>query len=137
VITDPLITCRGCGHRHARRYMCDPLLQVFTAIMDAAEARDIPVTEFIRGEPPPHLAGMLGDDTVLCRQIIIKGAVVPFTLGDAPVITQPALIFTGQDADGKSLPQWVFPGSAHEVRALRDVMDRMTEMAIRRAEARG
>ena len=135
--SDPVITCRGCGRRHGKRYMCDPLLQVFTAMMDAAEAKDMPVTEFIKGKPPPGAAGLLGSDTVMCRQIMIKGAVVPFTVAGAPVITQPCLIFTGEDADGGTLPQWAFPGSASEIRALRDVMDRMTEMAIRRAEAGG
>ena len=134
---DPVVTCRVCGTRHGKRYMCDPLLQIVNIMMDAAEAKDMPVIEFLKSEPLPDRAGMLGDGAVLCRQIIVKAATVPISVEGKHVITQPCLIWTGEDADGKPLPQWAFPGSAYELRAVRDLTDQMAEMAIRRAEAGG
>ena len=136
-MSDQVITCRACGKRHGKRYMCDPLYEVLNVMMDAAEAKDMPVTEFLKGDLPPDRAGMLGEGTVMCRQIVVKAGVVPFSIGGQPVITQPCLVWTGEDADGKQLPMWTFPGSSVELRAIRDLTDRMTEMAIRRAEAGG
>jgi hypothetical protein len=130
------ITCRACGTRHGERYMCDPLAAIVKMMMSAAEELDVTVTELAATKPPKDMAGILGDDTVLCKQIIVKGGVVPFeSTGEAVIL--PALIFTGRDADTKPLPHWVFAGSSHELRMVRDTVDRMTEMAIRRAEAGG
>lgn len=131
---NPVIRCRACGKRHGKRHLCDPLMGIVEAMMDAAEKNDTPITEFMEAKPIAGAAGMLGPGTVLCRQLLVYGAVVPFRIAGKPAVTNPALVFTGEDADGKKLPQWVFAGSTYELRALRDVVDRMTEMAIRRAE---
>jgi hypothetical protein len=132
-MSDPVITCRACGKRHGSRYMCDPLQQVVSAMLDEAAKNDIPVTEFLKRQPLPDRAGMLGDGTVLLKQLKVAGAVVPFEVDGKPLATSPALVFTGLDADGNELPQWVYAGSAYELRTARDLVDRMTEMAIRRA----
>jgi hypothetical protein len=132
------ITCRACGKRHGDRYLCDPIAAIVKMMMDAAEAADMTVTELAKSTPLGNVAGMLGDDTVLCRQIVVKAGVVPFeSAAGQTTMTLPALIFTGHDADSKPLPQWVFAASPHEMRMVRDTVDRMTEMAIRRAEAGG
>lgn len=94
-------------------------------------------TEFLKGERLPDRARMLGDERVMLRQLLIAGAVLPLSTGTGPLMTLPALVITGEDADGIKLPQWVFPASPTELRATRDVMDKMTETAIRRAAEGG
>lgn len=131
---NPVITCRACGKRHGKRHLCDALLAVVETMMDAAEKNDIPVTEFIKGEPiNKNVRDLLGEDKVLTRRIVVAGGVMPISVSGKLISANPALIFTGEDADGRPLPQWVFAGSPYELRNVRDLVDRMTEMAIRRA----
>jgi hypothetical protein len=133
-----VITCRACGNRHGSRYLCDPLQEVVRAMMDEAEKHDMPVQEFAKNPPPaaePHevhaLGGLthkLGPDAMLVRQVLVKAGVL-----EIAGMNRPVLIFTGLDADNRPLPNWTFPGSPYELRAIRNLVDEMTEMAIRRA----
>ena len=132
----PTITCRACGKRHGRRWMCDPVQKLVRAMMDAAEASDMPVTEFAEKQKiRPDAASLLGEGTRLLRQLVIKAGVVPWENEGQAIIIHPCLVITGTDAEGSEIPHYVFPGTSFELRKVRDVMDRMTEMAIRRAES--
>jgi hypothetical protein len=129
----PTITCRFCGQRHGERYLCDPIQEMVNVILTAAEEKDMTAQEFMSQEQHPVQTDLLGEGTIMARQIVIAGAVVPMSVHNRPMTPFPALVFTGQDANGEKLPQWVFVASPYELRKIRDLCDHMTEMAIRRA----
>lgn len=125
----PVGACRFCDKEHPADFMCAPARKVLDALLERGTRFDMPTVEF--DEPVEGVAAMLGDDTVLVRQFVAKAALLP--VAGTP---RPTLIFTGQDAEGRVLPQWVYPGSVQEIRQARRLVCDVADMAIRAARGR-
>jgi hypothetical protein len=99
-------------------------------MLDALTARGMefsaPTIEF--EDPVEGSASMLGEGTVLMRQLVVKAAVIP--VAGTP---RPALIFTGLDMEGRTLPSWIIPGDVEDIRKVRRLVRDVSEMAIRAA----
>jgi hypothetical protein len=106
--------------------MCSPARRVLDALIERGTRFDMPTVEF--GEPVPGLTEMLGEDTVLVRQLVVKAAMLP--VAGTP---RPALVFTGQDAEGRTLPSWIYPGDLQDIRRARQLVCDVADMAIRAA----
>lgn len=102
------------------------------ALLAQGQRFDMPTIEF--DEPVPGAAGMLGTDTVLVRQLVVKAALIP--VAGTP---RPALVFTGLDAEGRTLPSWFYPGDTRDIQRARQLVCAMADLAIRtaRKQARG
>jgi hypothetical protein len=129
VMTSPSGACRFCDEEHPANFMCPPARRVLDALIERGTRFDMPTIEF--DEPVEGVAGMLGDGTVLIRQLVVKAGLLP--VAGTP---RPTLIFTGQDADGRVLPQWVYPGDIREIKRARRLVCEVADMAIRAARGR-
>lgn len=120
-----IIHCRYCEQDHGDLLLCPPAKRVLDALYAQGQQFNMPTVEF----PEPITGAFaLGGDAILIRQFVVKGAVMD--VGGTP---RGVLIFTGQDLDGRPLPEWVYPGSDRELNAAAKLVTDMTEMAIRRA----
>ena len=120
-----LAECRYCEQVHGPRLLCDPARRVLDALIERGQRFDMPVVEF--PEPIDH-SDMFGADTVLVAGLVVKAALIPVA-----GITQPALIFTGQDSDGTPLPNWLYCASPRDMKRVMQLVTEMGTMAIRRA----
>jgi hypothetical protein len=125
-VTGPPVACRFCDKEHAPDFMCPPARRVLDALVERGTRFDMPTVEF--GEPVPGSAEMLGEGTVLVRHLVVKAALVP--VAGTP---RPALVFTGQDAEGRTLPSWIYPGDVQGIRRARQLVCDVADMAIRAA----
>jgi len=120
-----MISCRYCEQHHGDLLLCAPAKRVLDALHAQGQRFNMPTIEF--PEPVSH-ADMFGEDTVLVAQLVVKAAMVPVA-----GVTRPVLIFTGRDMDGRSLPQWLYPGAPDDIRRAVKLVADTAEMAIRRA----
>lgn len=120
-----MIDCRYCDSKHGGLLLCPPAKRVLDALYAQGQQFDMPSVEF---PEPVYGAGMLGGSRVLVQQFVVKAGLIPVA-----EVVRPALIFTGRDASGGVLPEWVYPGTPDEIgNAVKFVKD-MAAMAIRRA----
>lgn len=122
---DAITDCRYCEQRHAGEFLCDPARKVLDALVERGQRFDMPVVEF--PEAINH-ADAFGADTVLVAGVVVKAAVT-----DVAGIPQPVLIFTGNDIDGKPLPNWLYVASPRDIKRVVGLVSEMGTMAIRRA----
>ena len=120
-----MITCRYCDEQHGDLLLCAPAKRVLDALYAQGQRFDMPTVEF--PEPITH-ADAFGAETVLVAQVVVKAATVPVA-----GIPRPVLIFTGRDIGSRILPQWIYAGSADEVRRVVKLVADTAEMAIRAA----
>lgn len=71
---------------------------------------------------------MFGEGTTLMRQLVVKATVIPVA-----GVPRPALVFTGIDVEGRTLPSWIYPGDVEDIRKARRLVRDVSEMAIRGA----
>lgn len=119
------IECPWCDAQHDDLLLCPPAKAVLDALYAAGTRYNMPTVEF---SAPIHGAGMFGEGTVLLAQLVVKGATVPVA-----GIPRPALIFTGRDAQDRTLPSWIYPGAAADITAAARLVADMADMAIRAA----
>lgn len=120
-----LIDCRYCDSKHGDLLLCGPAKRMLDALLERGMRFDMPTIEF----PEPIMGSdALGGGTVLVRQFVAKAALI-----EVAGVMRPALVFTGSDIDGRTLPNWVYPGTPEEIGRARDPVAEMAEMAIRRA----
>jgi hypothetical protein len=129
-VTEPadLTACRYCDSAHRRDFLCDPARRVLDALVARGQQFSGPTIEF--DEPIPGSAAMLGEGTVLMRQLVVKAAVIP--VAGTP---RPALIFTGLDMEGRVLPSWIYPGDVEDIKKARRLVRDVSEMAIKAARS--
>jgi hypothetical protein len=128
-VSGPPPDCRYCEQPHDRDLLCDPARRVLDALYAQGQRFDMPTVEF--PDPVSH-ADAFGSGTVLVAQVVVKAAVT-----EVAGVPRPVLVFTGQDSDGRLLPQWLYCGAASEVRKIVKLVADMGEMAIRRARQQG
>jgi hypothetical protein len=117
--------CRYCEQRHDPKLLCDPARRVLDALLARGQRFDMPVVEF--PEAINH-ADAFGANTVLVAGLVVKAAVT-----EVAGIPQPVLIFTGNDVDGRTLPNWLYVASARDMKRVMGLVTEMGTMAIRRA----
>jgi hypothetical protein len=64
----------------------------------------------------------------LVRSIVVEAATTP--IGD---VAWPALVFVARDYAGQPLKKWLFPGDVDMLRTMCRTVQRMTELAIKKA----
>jgi len=117
--------CRYCEQEHAREFLCDPARRVLDALAERGQRFDMPTVEF--PEAINH-ADAFGEDTVLVAGVVVKAAVT-----EVAGVPQPVLIFTGNDIDGRPLPNWLYCASPPDMKRVMKLVTDMGTMAIRRA----
>ena len=120
------IDCPWCRGRHGIRFLCDPAAAILTASIERGEAATMPTIEFDDAVDPT--LDPRADQLV--SQLVVKGSLI----GGPGGITHPGLVFIGQDADRRRLPQWVYVGTDGELRSIAKLVHDMAELAIRRAD---
>lgn len=115
--------CPWCTRTHGALLLCEPARRVLDALQAEGAKFDMPTIDF-----PAPVAGTLGDDTVLCVQIVAKAATVPFA-----GVVRPVLILTGRDGNSQPLPNWLTGGDEDGMRRFAALVTEMTELAIRTA----
>lgn len=122
---DVTTECRYCDQVHDARFLCDPAKRFLDAVAAQGQRFDMPTIEL----DEPYLgADVFGPGTVLLQQVVVMAATVPVA-----GVPRPVLIFTGTDAEGKPLPQWLYAGAASEIRRTVKLVSDMGELAIRTA----
>ena len=117
--------CRYCEGSHGEQFLCDPARRVLDALLERGQRFDMPVIEF--PEPINH-ADAFGEDTVLVAGLTVKAGVTG--VAGTP---QPVLVFTGNDIDGRPLPNWLYVASPADIKRIVKLVGDMGVMAIRRA----
>lgn len=117
--------CRYCETRHDARWLCDPARKVLDALLERGQRFDMPAVEF--PEAINH-ADAFGEDTVLVAGVVVKAGVA-----EVAGTPQPVLIFTGNDIDGRPLPNWLYCASPPDMKRVMKLVTDMGTMAIRRA----
>ncbi len=120
------VDCLWCRSSHGRRFLCDAAAAVLQASIERGESGTMPAVEFddlVDDAPDPRV-------DQLVSQLVVKGAVVDGPGG----VAHPALVFTGQDAERRRLPQWVYVASDAQLRQAVTLVRDMTELAIRRTD---
>jgi hypothetical protein len=117
--------CRYCEQTHDRDLLCDPARRVLDALLERGQRFNMPTVEF--PEAINH-ADVFGDDTVLVAGVVVKAAVT-----EVAGTPQPVLIFTGNDIDGRPLPNWLYVASPPDMKRVMKLVTDMGTMAIRRA----
>lgn len=124
-MSETITDCRYCETRHEARRLCDPAKRVLDALLERGQRFDMPTVEF--PEAINH-ADAFGPDTVLVAGVVVKAGIA-----EVAGTPQPVLIFTGNDVDGKTLPQWVYCASPPDMKRVMKLVTDMGTMAIRRA----
>ena len=120
-----LAECRYCNQVHGPRVLCDPARKVLDALLERGQRFDMPTVEF--PEAINH-ADAFGENSVIVAGMVVKAAVT-----EVAGTPQPVLIFTGQDMDGRPLPNWLYIASAPDMKRVMKLVTDMGTMAIRRA----
>jgi hypothetical protein len=114
--------CRYCDNRHGDLFLCKPAKAVLDALIERGMNMNMPTIEF------PDVVPQDGADFVLMSQLVVEAALAP-----AAGVNWPAIVITGQDYAGQPLPRWLLPGDVKSLRDASRLMQKMTEMAIRKA----
>lgn len=117
--------CRYCESSHDGNLLCDPAKRVLDALLARGQRFDMPTIEF--PEAINH-ADAFGENTVLVAGLTVKAAVT-----EVAGTPQPVLIFTGNDIDGRPLPNWLYVASPPDIKRITRLVGDMGVMAIRRA----
>lgn len=117
--------CRYCETAHAEALLCAPAKRVLDALYARGARFDMPTIEL--PEPILH-ADAFGQDTVLVAQVVVKAATT-----EVAGVPCPVLIFTGQDIDGRVLPNWLYCASPPDMKRVVKLVADMGTMAIARA----
>lgn len=122
------INCVWCRSTHGRRFLCDPVAAVLAESIARGAALSMPTIELDEAPqmtPDPHADQLIG-------QLVVKAGLIPVPGG----VVHPALVFTGMDAQLRTLPQWIYvAGDDGLLRKAAPLVHEMTELAIRRANA--
>lgn len=121
-MTEPVGDCRYCETAHAEEFLCAPAKRVLDALYAQGQRFDMPTIEF--PEPINH-ADAFGQDTVLLAQVVVKAATTPVA-----GVSRPVLIFTGQDIDGRTLPNWLYCASPPDIKRVVKLTSDMGTLAI-------
>lgn len=122
-----LIDCTWCRGTHGRRFLCDPAAAVLADSVARGSALTMPSIEL--DEPPEMTPDPRAD--LLVAQLVVKAGLIPTPGG----VVHPALVFTGMDAQLRTLPQWIYvAGDDGLLRKAAPLVREMTELAIRRAD---
>lgn len=120
------IYCIWCRDRHGRRFLCDPSAALLADSAARGGALTMPTIEL--DEPPEMTPDPRAD--LFVGQLVVKAGIIPLAGG----VVHPALIFTGMDAQLRTLPQWIYvPGDDGLLRRSAPLVHQMTELAIRKA----
>lgn len=124
--------CRYCEQTHKPRFLCDPAKKILDALMARGMSFNMPTIEFPEALPAREVGmGLTAQDSIV-GQLVVQAATVP--VAD---VVRPALLFTGRDVYGKTLPRWCYPADNTGMNDAANLVSRMAEMAVRRAaEAR-
>jgi hypothetical protein len=82
-------------------------------------------------EPINH-ADAFGQDTVLIAGLVVKAATA-----EVAGTARPVLIFTGEDVDGRVLPNWLYAGEPAAIRRTVKLISDMGALAISTARKQG
>jgi hypothetical protein len=124
-MADTITDCRYCEKQHARDFLCGPARRVLDALLERGQRFDMPTVEFPEAI---SYADAFGPDAVLVAGVVVKAGIA-----EVAGMPQPVLIFTGNDVDGKTLPQWVYCASPPDMKRVMKLVTDMGTMAIRRA----
>ncbi len=117
--------CRYCNHSHDEQFLCTPAKRVLDALLARGQRFDLPTIEFPEAVHDPN---MFGEDTVLVAGLTVKAGVV-----EVAGTPQPVLVLTGNDLNGKPLPNWIYAASVPDMKRMMKLVNDMGVMAIRRA----
>lgn len=123
------VDCRFCEQQHRPRFLCNPAKRVLDTLIERGMSFNMPTLEF--PEPLPGIEQQLGmnpGDRLLV-QLVVKAALIPFA-----GTVKPGVVFTGRTPGEEVLPQWLYAGTAEEMRKMVALVADVTEMAIRRAK---
>jgi hypothetical protein len=121
------IHCMWCRSTHGRRFLCDPAADLLAA--SAARGGGLTLPSIELDEAPQMTPDPRAD--LLVAQLVVKAGLVPLPGG----VVHPALVFTGMDAQLRTLPQWIYvAGDDGLLRQAAPLVHEMTELAIRRAD---
>lgn len=121
------IYCPWCRSSHGRRFLCDPAAAVLAASAERGNSGTLPTIQMdapLPMTPDPRADTLIG-------QLVVKAGLIPAPGG----VVHPALVFTGMDAERRTLPQWIYPADDLNLRRAAPLVHDMTELAIRRADA--
>ncbi len=122
------IMCSLCSRRHTDRYLCDHARAILAAAIADKKSYDMPTVDF---DTPLDLAntgmGLTDRDSVF-RQIVVQAAVIESA--GAPF---PALMFTGRDLAGHTMPRWLYTSTADDVLGVAALVQSRAELAVSQA----
>lgn len=121
------VPCPFCRASHGRRFMCDPVAAMVRGMIQRGEGLSLPtlhLDEPLMMTPDP-------DADLIIGQLVAKAGTVPVPGG----VYHPALVLTGMDAMGRTLPQWIYASDDEHLRLAAPLVHDMVELAIRRADA--
>jgi len=120
------VKCRWCRTNHRGDLLCSSAKKILNALYARGMEGDMPTIQFPEPLEPDRLGLGLTADDRLVSQLVVNAASV--TVADAP---HPALIFTGRDPYGRTLPRWFYVGDDREMVRLVALVSDMADMAIR------
>src|SRR5690349_19369793 len=103
------VYCPWCRDSHGRRFLCEPAAAVLAGAAQRGNAGTLPTIEMdapLPLAPDPHADALIS-------QFVVKGGLIPAPGG----VTHPALVFTGMDAERRTLPQWIYAATDEQLRA--------------------
>lgn len=121
------VYCPWCRGSHGRRLLCDSAAAVLAGVIQRGQSGTLPTIELdapLQMTPDPRA-------DLLVSQLVVKAGLIPDPVGTV----HPALVFSGMDAEGRTLPQWIYPADDASLRRAAPMVHEMTELAIRRADA--
>lgn len=121
------VYCPWCRSEHGRRFLCDPAAAVLAASAERGNSGTMPTIEL--DEPLQMTPDPRAD--LLIAQLVVKAGLIPAPGG----VVHPALVFSGMDAQRRTLPQWIYPADDLNLRRAAPLVHEMTELAISRADA--
>lgn len=127
----PPVRCGWCEKTHPATLLCDPARKALDAMVARGRSHDMPGVEFDElVYVDAEAAFGFGPDSRLFRQIVVKA-----TLVEVLDVPRGAIVITGLDANGATLPQWVYIGDDDELAAAAKLFADVAAMAIRGARA--
>lgn len=129
------IHCIHCDAHHTPRYLCDPARAILDALAAQAASRSMPTLEFLDQplESNPFRFGA-GPGDALLLQLVIQAATVP--IGETGML-RPAVVFTGQDHNGRPLPQWLYAATPQQLDEATTLFRDMAALAVKAARRGG
>lgn len=112
------IACPFCSSRHMPKFLCDEAAALLAKLREKTEANKAPG------------AALDGVQDVLLTQFVVSSAVLP-----AQDAMLPALVFSGRDQHGRSLPRWMYVASVDQLDQAKAHFVEQADDAIARARA--